>query len=115
MKLASKIFLLISLFMGVVVFGLEASQHSHYKKQFAFAFHKALHVSMESPSLHVFEEIFTVLSPSGFDVKITNLGAHEYPRLRRYKVNIKGKGFQYRFDETMIEERVDEQEINEYH
>lgn len=81
---------------------------SHRYKQSAYAFHQALHISMYHKSLDTFETIFKDLVPKDMAYKIELIGSHEYPRLRRYRVNVHKGRMNFDFDETMIEERLDE-------
>lgn len=74
----------------------------------AFAYHKALQVSMLEGSMSVFEDVFYQLAPHSFTYQIKLKGSHEYPRLRRYEVVGTSGQNTIRFDETMIEERYNE-------
>lgn len=105
MKIAIKGFLVMYVMMGLVLYGLQASMISHTRKQMAFAYHKALKVSMYSEDVAVFEEVFIQLAPTQLKYHIELVGMHEYPRLRRYKVVGTNDYLEFKFDETMIEER----------
>ena len=108
MKLGIKVFALSVVFLGVFWIGLLSVGFAHDHKQTAFAYHKALQVSMLDGSQAIFEDVFIELAPDTYDYSITLRASHEYPRLRRIEVvGVKGSR-RLKYDETMIEERYDE-------
>lgn len=108
MKLSVKVFGICVVYMSLLMIGMKSVAYRHQYNQMAFAYHKALHITMLTGDDTMFTSVFNQLAPPSFSYTITVKGRHEYPRLRRIEVLGISDGISIRFDETMIEERLDE-------